>query len=267
MISQYKQEVSKYGKKDGIIALCFFAYIVAAHFFPNAILSVFDIHLTGLSRAVQSFVVFAIPCIALVLIRKQGLSSIGFHRKNLLPALLTGVIFSVLVLVLYGNLVSGISQGWELHNSGTLANIFLATLFFAAWEDIVMMGFVQTRIYGLIKNNVIAVAVGALLFAVMHIPVPFATYGIAIFNITLLLDIVGWMGAFVVWNLVFRRYFSIYPLILLHTFWNFSGRIWYSGGQGLDTTVSFILLVLVISAWAWLSYRHAKKGTKASALK
>ena len=260
MGSRYKQETAKYGKKDGIIALCFYAYIIAAHFIPRILPAVIRGQLARLQGASQDFVItfvlFTLPCIILVLVRKQKLASIGFHKKNLLSALGVGLVFSVITLFLFGNLIPGALQGWELKSFGALMSALLVTLIFASWEDIVMMGYIQPRIYGLIKNDVLAVAAVAFLFAVLHIPMRLANHGLAAFDTGLLLLIVGWMGNFIAWNLIFRRHFSIFPVILLHVFMNFSPNIWYSRGHGLDFNVASVILWVIIYGWAWFVYRR-----------
>ena len=255
MGSLYKQEVSKYDKKDGVIALCYFVYIVVA----ISVINSFNLPLTGLPRVLFGFVLFTAPCIAIVLIRKQGLASIGFHKKNFWPALCTCLAFSALVLVVYGNLIPGILQGWELRSANSLVNEFVRTLFNAAWEDIVMMGFILTRIYGLIKKDTLAIAVVALLFGIKHLPMQLINHGTDYLGIGLMFDMVGWTVAFVVWSLIFKRYFSIIPIILLHTMWNFSGRIWLSRGQGLSDEVGFAIMALSIIAWALISHYRTRK--------
>ena len=260
---RYKQEVAKYGKKDGIIALCLYVYIIAAHFIPRILPQGLANLIAGLPWMAEAFIItfvlFTVPCIILVLARKQGLASIGFHTKNLLPSLRIGLVFSALTLILFGNLIPGLVQGWELKSFGTLVNALLITLIFASWEDIVMMGYIQTRIYGLIKNNVLAVVMVAFLFALVHIPMRLAVDGLAAFDIGLLLLIIGWMGNFIAWNLIFRRHFSIYPVIMLHVFMNFSPDIWYSRGQGLDFNIASVILWVAIYGWAWVSYRSYRK--------
>ena len=266
MGSQYKQEVSKFGKKDGIIALCIYAWVVLYHTpgVPIAswwlgVVGGFGLHVV-LANFIATFTVFVLPCIVITIIGKRGFASMGFNLKNLWAALRLGLVFSAITLVLFGNIFHGIVQGWELLSFAAIISGLLLTLVFAAWEDIVLMGFIQPRIYGLIKKDVLAVLAVALMFAFMHIPPWLHSGQFAPADIFSWLIFVGWVGNFIAWNMIFRRYFSIWPVIMLHTIMNFAPEgIWAVRGQGLDFNVASVVLWILIYGWAWVVYRRDHK--------
>ena len=260
--AKYKAEVAKYGKKDAVIAICFFVYICALLFFADAIAAwvVIGLDIAGTRTGAIVYVLaialpMVVPVIAIILIRGQGLSSVGIHRKQLGAALGLGLVFSAIaIILLYIGLLPGFIQGGQLLPFGIIMFWLLYTVILAAWEDIAFTGFIQPRLYGLIKHDILAVFTGGMMFAIMHIPFRLATVGPAAFNAYLLLEVAGWIGLHSIYNLVFRRYFSIFPVILLHTFINFShgGRLWeHPRPAGLDETISFIVIVLAVGTWAF----------------
>jgi hypothetical protein len=106
----------------------------------------------GALRITIIFFLYLVPCFAVILIKQQGFSSIGFHTKNLLPALCLGIVFSVFSLVFtYQGILPGLLTGGQFQTFGILMTLLLSTVLNAAWEDIAITGYVQTRLYGLIK--------------------------------------------------------------------------------------------------------------------
>ena len=266
---QYKQAVSKFDKKDGIIALCIYAWVILYNTpgVPIApwwlgVVGGFGLHVV-LANFIAAYTVFVLPCIVITIIGKRGFASMGFRAKNLWPALRLGLVFSAITLVLFGNFFHGIIQGWELFPFAVIINGLLLTLVFAAWEDIVLMGFIQPRIYGLIKKDALAVLTVALMFAFMHIPPWLYSGQFVLTDVFSWLIFAGWVGNFIAWNMIFRRYFSIWPVIMLHTVMNFAPEgLWAVRGQGLGFNVVSVVLWLVIYGWAWFTYRLSYKEQK-----
>ena len=71
-----------------------------------------------------------------MLLKKQGLSSIGFRKKNLWPALCLGLLFSIIPLMLNDGILPGIIYGYEPRSFGMILYITVGTFIFAASEDI-----------------------------------------------------------------------------------------------------------------------------------
>ena len=247
MDSRYKQEVQKYGKKDAAIALCIFAALVA--------LSIVD---WALATHIPSFISIARIIIIgtifiIVLVKKQGLASIGFHKDKLWPTLRFGILL-ILIFSAFG-VVPGLIYGWELNSLGTVIPFLFTTLIMAAGEDIFFVGYLQTRLYGLFKKDVPAIFAGAVLFALAHVPVgllsPFPSGWVTMWII--------WIMAHVTLVLIFRRYFSIIPVIIAHTLANFftGGGLWVEYNDWAGTAVLLILVILVVFEIA--RYRRAKK--------
>jgi len=269
--ARYKEQIAKFTKKDGLLAICYFGYLMAlsfalSFFFQSQMAYELSIDtLLFIHRVVRPILGVA-PAFVIALLRKQGLSSIGFHTKNLGKALLLGLVFSVIALMLYSGVLPGIVQGGQLQPFSVLTEALMITLVYAAWEDIVFQGYIQPRLHGIVKSNIIAVLIGALFFALVHVPVFVVVDGLSGLSILASATMAAWIGGHVIYNLVFRKYFSIFPVIMLHTFINFSsqGDIWESGVTSVDEVapfpISFVIITVAVILWAVYESRKSKRG-------
>ena len=120
MNSRYRQEVSKFGKKDGIIALCvWLGYIICITgivVLRNTLNLPWFLFLlyTIISTSLLAGIIFAI-----VLCRKQGLASIGLYKEKIWPAIRLGLIFC-LIPILFIAIIPGVFGGVNQHQIGPL---------------------------------------------------------------------------------------------------------------------------------------------------
>ena len=262
MDSRYEQEVKKFGKKDAVIALCVLAVLMGV----LVLVALVSERATDFQSTIMDYalrIVLVGTAVTIVLVKKQGLASIGFHKDKLWPMLRFGLIL-ILIFLVFG-IVPGLIFGWEFNGMGAIIPALLTTLFMAAGEDIFFVGYLQTRLYGLIKNNALAILAGAVFFALVHLP---AAMILAAYPFGALTGVFVWIlgHSFVV--LIFRRHFSIITVIIVHTLANFfsGGSIWsefnieyslfYSGTVPI-LSVLVVLVILEIVRW-----RKAKKWTK-----
>jgi len=240
MALRYNQEVRKYEKKDAIIALCAFVVATAISVLDYVLITNFESHATILQFTGRILIIGM--TFAIVLVKKQGLASIGFHKDKLWSILR----FTILLIVVFSafGIIPGLIHGWEFNTLRVLIPLLLTTIIMAAGEDIFFVGYLQTRLYGIFKSHVLAILVGAVCFALIHVPIgllsPFP---------------MGWVGMWVIWMightlmvLIFRRHFSIIPVIVVHTLANFlsGGSLWVAFDFGEDWTGIGIILVLVV---------------------
>ncbi|MCL2856587.1 MAG: CPBP family glutamic-type intramembrane protease [Oscillospiraceae bacterium] len=262
MDSLYNQEVSKCGKKDAIIALGFFAYFMIRNFAIHIIYSQFNIpaevwpiaHIV--IAVVDTLIVFAI-----IKIRKQNLASIGLHKKNIWAALGLGLLF-VPIFILQ-RIVQGSIVGWELYSFGSFMLSLMTVTLFAVREDINFVGFIQTRLHGLVKNDFWAVNLGAALFTLAHVPARFAhDISMGVPNYILLLA--NWFFMHRAFVMLFKRQFSLVPVFIMHIASNFP-RLWQ--GDGVTgwwwTAIPTAVFVLAVEIWYWRwSERRTDKVSK-----
>jgi len=207
--------------------------------------------------------IMGIACFVVIGIKKDGLGSIGFHKENLWPALRIGLLFGFVPLALNNGLLPGFILGWEMQTSALiLLLILLRTFILAAHEDMIFVGYIQTRLYGLIKRDLLAVLVGAILFSLMHIMPQLGLHGFAAFHVGNGLWLLVLIPQHIVFNALFRRYYSIYPTMILHTLVNGVGQMWrvrepeawWSGGF-----IYLFAIVLAVGIWALYLRRKDQK--------
>jgi len=251
MDSRYRQEVQKYGKNDAIHALCVYLAIAILVVIQWFIRTNYDF--TGILSFVDLLampIIVIVVVFTIVIVKKQGLASIGFHKQRMLPTLTFGLLIALILLVF--GIAPGLVYGWEFNNIGAaLIPILLRILILAAFEDILFVGYLQTRIYGLIKKDVPAIFVVAVLFAVIHIPV--GLLGGMTIGSDLILALIGWAMAHLLLVLIFRKQFSLIPVFVAHTLINFfrRGELWvdfnpYYNEYWIITAEFLVLLLLVI---------------------
>ena len=147
--------------------------------------------------------------------------------------------------------------------------MYLVLLIFimAAHEDIVFVGFIQTRLYGLFKSDRQAINIGAAMFALWHAPGTLARDGIA--NIDILSFILWLLICFFlhrVFVLLFRRYCSLFTVTLLHFTVNWSYiSLWRMDEEAFAISISWatltaIVLIVVVHIWDWRKRRRIVIG-------
>jgi len=266
--STYNEQVAQYTKKDAAQALLFSLLVMLAPFVYLVLPEAWDM-LTEVYMLVLLVILF-------VFLRKkrQGLHSVGLHLTNWGKALAFGLILMVAAQMLLEGLLPGLLGGWEFRVPLVILTAVALSIWGAFFEDVVFIGFIQTRIYGLIKRDWPAIAVGAAIFAAVHYPVLIAdTIGAdggfgADFWVNLAFATFAWMMFHIMMNVVFRRFNSIIPVTLFHLSWNlsngaFGGGFWESSDGGFNAIISFViifyLVLFVCVFWPWLKKRKAAK--------
>ena len=253
--SPYKDEVLQYTKKDALHALLFTVYIsllIAAYW---VLMNAFRVDgIEGQLTGIVLVMIALFPLFFVVRAKKQGLRSIGLHLCKWKQMLGVGLFFVAVLMMLFNGLLPGLLAGWQFLPAQIIVWLVIYQLIMAFWEDVIFVGYVQTRIYGLIKKDMPAIFVGGLIFAVFHYPLVFAdniigrgSFGFD-FWIGLLVQTLMWVIMHIIFNAVYRRFLSIIPVTLLHFAINFSnGRLWENGGgNGVNELISFGVLIFSV---------------------
>lgn len=220
----YKQTILEYGKKDGIFALIMYALVMVLYYCMGAVYASKNLYL-----GYQVNIGLVLLCIGLVVARKQPLKSIGISKKNLKTSLILGAIPSILLLTVM--LIAGLLGGDHFETASNLLLSFLKFLFIIGFvEEIIFRGYIQTRIYGLIKKPIAAILITAVFFMLMHIPFQMGRAQMGVFeyittNYISLLFTFAWH---IVFNFMYSKYNSIAAPTLFHTFVDWTGYLFIS---------------------------------------
>ena len=210
----YKEMISKYTKTDGILAITMYAILMLVYYFMGVIFIQKKLYL-----GIPVGFLIIVSCIALVLIRKQKLDTIGFTFKNIKKSLLLGVVFGILFPLLK---IDYILNGCKIISvNKALYYIFYFFIVVALSEEVIFRGYIQTRIYGLIKNDILAVIVTGFMFYAMHLPYQMPVNGMEV-N---LIDVVSKIIFHIIANFLYRKYNSLVAPTMYHGFLNWFGSL------------------------------------------
>jgi membrane protease YdiL (CAAX protease family) len=157
----------------------------------------------------------------LVLARKQKLDSIGITLSKMKKASLTGAVFGIIFTVIM-NIIPNMIIGSEIIPANqAIYNIFYYFIVISLSEEIVFRGYIQTRIYALIKRDVPAIIVTGFLFYAMHLPFQIPVNGMTIdlFNIIII------VGLHCVMNFLYRKYNSLAASTIFHGILDWGGNL------------------------------------------
>ena len=260
----YKEEVAQYTKKDAIYALLFFVAIM--------LLSIVPILPTGQIPNLVYTIVFLVALFVFLKKKGQGLRSVGIHLMDWKKVFAVGLFFVVLLLMLFNGLLPGLLGGWQMQPASVVIGLAALTLIQAFFEDIFHIGYIQTRIYGLVKNDYLAVFIGAVIFAIPHFPwqirMAIASDGGLGFDFisNLAFLTLFWIVMHVFMNIIFRNLRSIIPVTLFHFTWNFTlfGHLWYGdfGDYTNMISVSIALGSILLVVWVILPFLKKRKTAK-----
>ncbi|MCL2445756.1 MAG: hypothetical protein FWD06_03190 [Oscillospiraceae bacterium] len=248
-----------HSKKDAIIALAYFAYFILRDFAVSLSYS----HFSGGSGQILEdwHLIIAITCVidilivvAIVKFRKQSLASIGLHKQKLLSAIGLGLLFAPIFL--FSRVVPGITGGWILNALGSFLFALANVMLWAVREYISFVGFIQTRLYGLVKNDAWAINLGAVLFALAHIPSRLVG-GIPLWDITFMLLLVNWFFMHRAFVMLFKKYHSLVPVFIMHVASNFPG-LWQGEGRispMLTVMIPTVVFCVTVEIWYYQTER------------
>ena len=208
----WREETRRYGAADGAIASGFYVFLMAAYYAAGRFQAGTHIY----PGVVLNLGLLAL-CAVVVLARGGGLAGLGFRRKNALAATLTGLALGAAAVIINGaTALLGGQKPAAL--SAILLNLPFYLVVIALSEEVIFRGYIQSRLFGLIRNNAAATCVAALLFVGMHIPYHVGASGAAL--LPYLSANAVWFVTLFAWHLVFtylyRRFHSILAPTIFH---------------------------------------------------
>jgi len=210
---EYNDNLKKYDKKDGILAILLFAIIIIMYaligiLYKNNSFIKDNIKIIGCLFDLLLIIV----TIIFVKLRKQGLETIGLKGRWKLSIILGGVLS---LFYFYCNCLDHLINGEKLISITSILFLMVYFLLVAVCEEFVFRGFIGTRLNGLIKNKYIVVLITGLLFVIMHFP-----YRMTAANMSLSDFDIGWLINLFIFHLImsfiYMKTNSIYGSIIPH---------------------------------------------------
>lgn len=218
----YKENIIKYTKVDGIIAVVYYLIFMITYYNMGRVYVEKKIYLGIICN-----ISLAILCIIIIWLRNQTISTLGLTFRKMKQSIILGVIFGTL-FVLTNNVIPSITSRCQLNQiTQILNNAFYYFFIIAFVEEIAFRGFIQTRIYGLIKNEIIAIFTVSIMFSLMHIP-----FQMAMADTTFLSFIsnnVVWLILLFFWHIIFnflhKKYNNIFANTIFHGFMDWGNSL------------------------------------------
>ena len=210
---EYNDNLKKYDKKDGMLAILLFAIIIIMY----ALLGILYKNNSFIKDNIKIIgclfnLLLIIVTIIFVKLRKQGLETIGLKGRWKLSIILGGVLS---LFYFYCNCLDHLINGEKLISITSILFLMVYFLLVAICEEFVFRGFIGTRLNGLIKNKYIVVLITGLLFVIMHFP-----YRMTAANMSLSDFDIGWLINLFIFHLImsfiYMKTNSIYGSIIPH---------------------------------------------------
>jgi len=269
----------KYSKKDALIAICVVLLVIPLMALrPIAAILPIDWHAVPIYIALivawplEKVIITIVPVTIIILVMKQGFASVGIHKENLWKAVCLGFIVSLIPI--FWGILPIILYGGEFAGFGLFTALLIRTFIMAIAEDVVFVGYLQTRLYGIFKSDIAAISVGAAFFSFMHVPMWLRT-GLLNFDDLLSFGfmVILWFIMHFVLVALYRRYNSLIAVTIFHTLANFMVSpymIWifadeYVGYAGAWAQTSGLFIPVAVGIWVlvrYLRWRRSKKLVK-----
>jgi len=170
----YQQMTSVYEKKDALVAIG--VYILTLLLFLGAGFLHF---ILGVRLTIElAIVLLLFVVVAIVHLRKQKLNSVGFTLRHFKKALLFGAVLAVIISL--PTVILHIMAGHHWTDFNTLFRNIFYQLVLCLQEELMFRGYIQTRLYAIIKSDVSVSIICGLMFTSIHIPFHLFSYGHAL---------------------------------------------------------------------------------------
>jgi len=167
---KYRELLKSFTVSDSIVALLYYVLILAVYYLMGLALS-----RTG---KYYGYAVNIILMLIPIFICRR-LSSLGISKRNLKKSLIVSGLIGLLFL-LSMTIIPGIIMKAEFLPVGNiLNNIFYYLIIIALSEEISFRGYIQPRLYPLVKNECLMIIIGGILFVFMHYPFQMSMRGMS----------------------------------------------------------------------------------------
>lgn len=220
---QYKSNLRKYEKKDGMKALVTYCLIMCSAFFQGWLYTTnANVFVLNLSQILIPLVLIAV-FFCFFYCSKENIRSIGINSDNIKNSIVFGLAGGFVLLAIRTALY--IIQGKSVSFiNPTLLN-WVIFLFAAFEEEILFRGYIQTRLFGLINGQWIVSIINSVLFLSIHYPVRWIVSGAIFINALSAVYIVSLLVLHFFCDAVYKRTNCLWGAFLLHVIYNAVGAM------------------------------------------
>lgn len=220
---QYKNNLRKYEKKDGMKALVIYCLIMCSAFFQGWLYTTnANVFILNSSQILIPLVLIAV-FFCFFYCSKENIRSIGINSDNVKNSIVFGLVGGFVLLAIQTALY--IIQGKSVSfTNPTLLN-WIIFLFAAFEEEILFRGYIQTRLVGLINGQWIVSIINSVLFLSIHYPVRWIVSGAIVINALSAVYIVSLLALHFFCDAVYKKTNCLWGAFLLHVIYNAVGAM------------------------------------------
>ena len=218
MSGDYSENLKKFHAADGIKAIALYSICILILFVQGFTYTTnlrVDI-LNKLQIAVHLFLL--IIGIAFIILSKDRLCTIGLNKTKLLQSILSGAALAICFLIgmaIYFQGKKGAVTGITYPVLSSLGIFIIG----AIEEEIIFRGYIQTRLTGIIRQDLLCSFCTALLFLAMHYPVHWVAGGFSLSCLSLY-HVICLIILHFVCDFVYKKTNCLWGAIVLHLLYN-----------------------------------------------
>jgi membrane protease YdiL (CAAX protease family) len=223
---EYVQQTKEYGRIDALFALIvyvvmIFLFLLMGKLFvykSSTLTEVYIFVITGI------FTLFLIGFVFLLCsIRKQNLMTVGFSMTYAIQSFGMGMFLFMIVIAL--KVITSVNNGSTIQTDIGLIvmKIIYYLIFIAFMEEVVIRGYIGTRLYGYFTNKRLSIVIVGIMFSLEHIPFQMMYAQMS------LMEYISQNWGYLVYTAAFHfilqwlyaKYNSIIAPTIFHFIWNF----------------------------------------------
>lgn len=220
---QYKNNLRKYEKRDGLKALTTYCLIMCSAFFQGWLYTtnanVFVLNSSQIWIPLTLVAVF----FCFFYCSKENIRSIGINSDNIKNSIVLGFLGGFVLLVMQTTLF--MVQGKSVSFTTSPLLNWVIFLFAAFEEEILFRGYIQTRLAGLINSQWIVGIINSILFLSIHYPVKWVVSGAVSIDVLSTVYIASLLALHFFCDAVYKRTNCLWGAVLLHIIYNAVGAM------------------------------------------
>ena len=220
---QYKNNLRKYEKRDGLKALVTYCLIMCSAFFQGWLyttnVNVFVLN----SSQIWIPLTLAAAFFYFFYCSKENIRSIGISSDNIKNSIVLGFGGGFVLLVMQTTLF--IVQGKSVSFTSPPLLNWIIFLFAAFEEEILFRGYIQTRLAGLINSQWIVGIINSILFLSIHYPVRWVVSRTVSVDVLSTVYIASLLALHFFCDAVYKRTNCLWGAVLLHIIYNAVGAM------------------------------------------
>ena len=177
----YIQSVKHYSIKDTAMAMGLFILYCGAMVVSGLV----NKYLTDLEKTVSGVIInscFVGVVLLFLLIKKQGVETVGLKKGNIKLSLIMGIMLAVILF--FCNCLSDIILEGQVFLPFKTILIYIIYFFTVGLcEEVIFRGYILTRLYGMVRNVFIDILLSGVFFVLMHFPFRMIAYNMSFFEL------------------------------------------------------------------------------------